>query len=585
MNENIPKNPIQFGVYTSKPHVKWVVLAFTSVFIATGLDRFNVVILQNLTNSIAAPQIVFGTVWFWALTYPVLSFIAQNIWRASGFSGMRWFMGIQATGYQKLYQYLSFHSKDYFNNRFAGALASKITNAVDGIDDFFERFLWQFLPVLIGIFWYTIFTALSFWALGAIIVIWTIIFLLTNAWFAGKLQPRSYKSAEAVSTLKGKVVDSLSNISLVHEHAYLTGESEYINKFIKRMRDAGLSSWNFSEWVLFANGIMIFIFMFLMVCSSIYLFQNKLISIGVVVMVVAIVADLRGQLFFLAQQIRDSARLYGQVEEGLNEILKEHAIVDSAHSSDLKLSHGAVSFESIDFEYENTKVFSNFSIEIPAGQKVGLVGRSGAGKTTFVSLLLRHFDIQNGSIKIDGQNIRDITLNSLRRSIALVPQDVSLFHRTISENISYSNPGATVDEIKKAAKAAQADDFINKLPNKYETLVGERGVKLSGGQKQRIAIARAFLKNAPIIVLDEATSSLDSESEQIIQVSLERLMQKRTVIAIAHRLSTLKEMDRLVVIDDGYVVEDGSPEDLLKKKNGIFKNMWDHQVKGFIVDE
>ncbi|HZE87576.1 MAG TPA: ATP-binding cassette domain-containing protein, partial [Methylomirabilota bacterium] len=217
-------------------------------------------------------------------------------------------------------------------------------------------------------------------------------------------------------------------------------------------------------------------------------------------------------------------------------------------------------------------------------QKVGLVGKSGAGKTTFVSLLLRHFEIQKGDITIDEQNISDVTLESLRRNIAFVPQDTSMFHRTIKENISYSNPDATDEEVRRAAKLANANEFIESLPQKYETLVGERGVKLSGGQRQRIAIARAFLKNAPILILDEATSSLDSESEHAIQESLEKLMKDRTVIAIAHRLSTLKKMDRIIVIKSGKIAEDGNPDDLLEKPNGLFKNMWNHQIKGFITD-
>jgi ATP-binding cassette, subfamily B, bacterial len=252
---------------------------------------------------------------------------------------------------------------------------------------------------------------------------------------------------------------------------------------------------------------------------------------------------------------------------------------------DFNFSKGEVVMDAINFAYENSAVFKNFSITIPAGQKVGLVGRSGAGKTTYVSLLLRHFDTQEGTIMIDGQNIQEVTLESLRRGIAFVPQDTSLFHRTIKENICYGSPQATDEEIKRSAMQAQADRFIQKLPKKYETLVGERGVKLSGGQRQRIAIARAFLKNAPILILDEATSSLDSESEHAIQQSLDKLMQGRTVIAIAHRLSTLKKMNRIVVIENGKIVEDGDPNELLKHPESIFKSMWNHQVRGFIQDE
>lgn len=555
------------------------------VFIATALDRFAIVVLRNLTDSIATAPVNQNAIWRWAIVYPLLFLTAHVVWRTSGFTGMRWFSNFRLTAYQTLYEYLTLHSKDYFNSRFAGALANKIGNAVDGTESVFENVLWRFIPLILGLFWYMIFAWLSDPLLGIILGIWSILFLVANIWFAKKLQPYSYRFAQSLSTLKGSIVDSLSNISIVHEYAHIAGERDYIKKFIKIQRDRGLTEWQMSEWVLVANGVLIFLFMFLMIGTSVYLFQNNAVSVGVVVMVIAIVGELVGQLLFIGMEIKNTTKFYGEAKEGLEEILREHLIVDAPDALDFKFSNGAIAAQSIDFEYENTKVFKDFSLTIPAGQKVGLVGRSGAGKTTFVSLLLRHFDVQQGEIKIDGQSIYQVTLESLRRAIAFVPQDTSLFHRTIRENISYSNPKSSDAEVEHAAKLAQADGFIKKLPNGYDTLVGERGVKLSGGQRQRIAIARAFLKNAPILVLDEATSSLDSESEHAIQVSLEKLMKDRTVIAIAHRLSTLKRMDRIVIIEGGIMVEDGSPDELLKKTYGIFKNIWDHQVQGFIIDE
>lgn len=585
MDQNIAKKPIQFGIFISKLHKKWVIGALFFVLIATGFDRLSLIILRNLTDSIALRPIDMNSVWMWAIAYPILYLIAMWSWRGSGFTGMRWFTNFRLTAYQKLYEYLTLHSKDYFNSRFAGSLTNKIANAVDGMEILFEKMLWQFIPVFTGLIAYIIFAWLSDFRLGLIIGVWSLIFLGINFYFAKKLQPYSYKSAESVSTLKGSIVDSISNISLVHEYAYISGERDYIGKFVKKMRDAELKSWWVFEWTLALNGIMIFIFMSLMIGTSIYLFQNHIISVGVVVMVVAIVGELSSQFVFIGQQIRDTAGYYGQAKEGLEEILSKHIITDVPDAESLVVSKGEIEIDSIDFNYGKSKVFKDFSLTIPNGQKIGLVGRSGAGKTTFASLLLRHFDVAKGSIKIDGQDISKVTLESLRQAIAFVPQDTSLFHRTIRENIGYSNPKATDEEIKKAAKLAQADEFIQKLPNGYDTLVGERGVKLSGGQRQRIAVARAFLKNAPILVLDEATSSLDSESENAIQVSLEELMKDRTVIAIAHRLSTLKKMDRLIIIEGGKIVEDGTTDELLKKTNGIFKKMWDHQVKGFIIDE
>lgn len=584
-DNKIPNDPLLFGLYISKMYKKWAISAVIFVLLATSLSRLTVVVLSYLTDAIAAKPILMQTIWFWAVAYPGLFFIAENTWRMSGVTGMRWFMNFRFSGYQTLYEYLTLHSKDYFNSRFAGSLSNKITHAVDGSQSLFEKILWQFLPLVGGLFWFTAFAFWSDFRLGLIIGVWALIFFGFNVWFAKLLHPRSFATAKAGSVLKGRIVDSLSNISLVHEYAHITGEREYIKNFITKDRDAGLSLWKMSEWMLFVNGFMIFAFMALIVGTSVFLFQENIVSAGVVVMVIAITVKLSDQLLFLGQEIRDATRYYGEAKEGLTEIFTEHLIVDAPHATDLNLTNGTITINAMGFEYDNKKVFEDFSLTIPAGQKVGLVGKSGAGKTTFVSLLLRHFDIQQGSIQIDEQSISAITLESLRRAIAFVPQDTSLFHRTIKENIRYSNPTATEEEVIRAAKFAHADGFIKQLPQGYETLVGERGVKLSGGQRQRVAIARAFLKNAPILILDEATSSLDSQSEHAIQESLDVLMKDRTVIAIAHRLSTLKKMDRILVIKSGKIVEDGNPDDLLKKKNGIFKSMWEHQVKGFIVDK
>jgi ATP-binding cassette, subfamily B, bacterial len=581
--ESIPKKPLLFGLFVSKPHKIWAVSAVVFVLIGVALDSLLVVVLKNLTDSIASTQLDFKSIWFWAIAWSVLYIVSESLWRSSGFAGMRWFMGLRATAYQKLFEYISLHNKDYFNSRFSGALVNKISNAVDGSEYLFERILWKFMPTLASILWFTFIAGIHDIRLGTIIFIWAFIFTAINIFFAKKLQPYSIDFANSQSILKGRMVDSLSNISLIHEQAYLPQEKRYIGGFINKQYKTGIKSWWVSEWILFINQIMIFIFLLAMVISSVYLFQISIITVGAVIMILSIGAQLGFQLFFLGQELRDAARNYAQIQEGLNEVLLPYFIKDDVNAKLLKVSKGHISFEKIDFDYENTKVFNSFSLSIPAAQRVGLVGKSGAGKTTFAALLLRHFETQKGEIKIDNQNIQNVTLDSLRKAISFVPQDTTLFHRTILENISYGSPNALKKEVIQAAKLAQAHDFIAKLPKGYDTLVGERGIKLSGGQRQRIAIARAFLKNSPILVLDEATSSLDSESEHAIQISLDKLLKNKTVIAVAHRLSTLKKMDRIVVVDDGKIIEEGNPSDLLKKKDGAFKNMWEHQVKGFIL--
>jgi ATP-binding cassette subfamily B protein len=263
----------------------------------------------------------------------------------------------------------------------------------------------------------------------------------------------------------------------------------------------------------------------------------------------------------------------------------EPEVKDPSKPEKSRIKKGQLQFDDVKFQHEGSDeaIFDGFSLEIMAGEKVGLVGHSGSGKTTFTRLLLRLSDIDDGQILIDGQNIAKVTQDDLRRSIAYVPQEPLLFHRTIAENISYGKPSASDAEIRKAARDANAAEFIDKLPNGYETLVGERGVKLSGGQRQRIAVARAMLKDAPILVLDEATSALDSESERLIQDALWRLMQGRTAIVIAHRLSTVQRLDRIVVLDDGQIVEQGTHKQLLKT-DGTYARLWAHQSGGFLED-
>jgi len=264
---------------------------------------------------------------------------------------------------------------------------------------------------------------------------------------------------------------------------------------------------------------------------------------------------------------------------------QEPEVLDPVSPEPVRITAGAISFDKVIFSHDGADdaLFDNLNLHIKPGEKIGLVGHSGSGKTTLTRILLRFSDIDGGSITIDGQNIAAITQDDLRRSIAYVPQEPLLFHRSIRENIAYGKPDATDGEIRAAAQKANAADFIEKLPDGYGTMVGERGVKLSGGQRQRIAIARAILKNAPILVLDEATSALDSESELLIQAALNQLMEQRTAIVIAHRLSTIQKMDRILVLEKGTIVEQGSHAELVNKK-GVYAQLWAHQSGGFIED-
>ncbi|MBQ7633166.1 MAG: ATP-binding cassette domain-containing protein [Alphaproteobacteria bacterium] len=308
----------------------------------------------------------------------------------------------------------------------------------------------------------------------------------------------------------------------------------------------------------------------------IYLWYHEKVSIGDVTLVLMLMGMIMDCFTAILGNISTLNTLLGALQAAMMPFVVKHEIVDAPHAKVLKISGGEIEFKNVKFGYDNKKVFNKLSFKIKAGEKIGIVGASGSGKSTLINLLQRAYDIQSGEILIDGQNVTRVKQNSLHEAIALIPQDTSLFHRTVSQNIAYGHLKAKQSEIEQAAKQAYADDFIKELPKGYQTKVGEKGVKLSGGQRQRVAIARAILKNSPILILDEATSALDSESENYIQKAMKKLMKGKTVIAIAHRLSTLKEMDRIIVLDKGKIIEQGKIEDLLKS-GGQFQHLWEIQ--------
>jgi len=506
------------------------------------------------------------------------------IWRTSGFSGMRWITGADAEANKRLFGYLSEHSATYFSDRHAGALVNKISNASSGIERLIGQWLWQFFPLAVGL---TVdlcltYTAHPYFMLS--LLAWVIVYIPANVFFVSRLHKLSFAYAESSSLLKGKMVDSTSNVDTVQYTGSVEYEKRHIGEHIGKQRWTHLREWWWSEWVLVSNGVLLAVFIFSMFAFGMWLISVGEISVGSLVMVIMIDVNLEQRMFFLGQNMTQAVSFYGQVNEGLKELLEPHEIVDKPDAKALIVRDAEIEFGSLDFAYRGKRVFrGNFDLRIKGGEKVGLVGHSGAGKSTLVSLLLRRFDLNEGRITIDGQSIGDMTLDSLRRAVAFVPQSTSLFHRSIIENIRYGRLDATDDEVVAAACLAQADSFIRELPEGYNTKVGERGVMLSGGQRQRISVARAVLRGAPILLLDEATSALDSISETAIQEALVGLMKDKTVIAIAHRLSTLRAMDRLVIIEDGEIVEDGSHEELVAQR-GVYASLWNSQVSGFIPD-
>ncbi len=477
-------------------------------------------------------------------------------------------------------QSMTFHA-----NHFSGSLTSQANKLASAFIDFKSNFVWDVYPLILTIIYAIVAAILVCPPFAAVLSIFTIVFVMVAVFIYRKTAYREEDMASAENKQTGQLADAITNVVNVKSYAREKHEKSRFAKATGRTKAAtmGLAKASFQRNLSlnFVQVITYVTIIILIVMSH----QWFGLNVASVVFLYSVSSTLMGNLWSTSHILRTMNRSFGNAKE-MVEILDMPYIIDDKTDKPLKITKAEIDFEHISFRHEEQKekLFENFTLEIPSGQSVGLVGVSGSGKTTLTKLLLRFADVEKGAIYIDGQDIRDVTQETLREAIAYVPQESSLFHRTIFENIAYGKPGATDEEVFEAARLANADEFIAKLPDGYETMVGERGVKLSGGQRQRIAIARAILKDAPILVLDEATSALDSESEALIQDALMNLMEGRTSIVVAHRLSTIAGLDEIVVLDDGKIVEQGTHQELLSK-NGEYKKLWSRQSGAFLEDK
>lgn len=578
---DIPRTPIRFWWFYSMRHKHLMVFATIAVLGAALLVSFINLIYKYFVDSIVAND--YKLVVILVLLYPLAVFLEHIFWRASGFIGMEWVVRAERDVYNSMVAYTMRHSHGYFINRFAGSLLSKVDNVAEANNKFIHDYLWQYLDTVVILLVSFVLVFRVDLIAGILFLALLVLLVLVNKKLAPKQRKLSRRNAETYTTLRGYIVDTFTNIMAVRHHASAPYEERKLGGHVEDSKVAHKRSWFYSEMVQVVNNVLLFIFAVIIMYILTMRWQAGAITPGDLVLVIAIFSSITGILTRLGRSFNETAKAYGKLEEGLSELIIDHEITDSNESSKLKLSGGSITFEQLNFAYDADHVFKKLHLEIRPGERVGLVGPSGAGKTTLVSLLLRQHEVTDGAILIDGQNIAEVTQDSLRNAIAVVPQEPLLFHRSIKENIAYAKPRATQKEIEVVAKMAEAHSFIRALPEGYNTLVGERGVKLSGGQKQRIAIARAMLKDAPVLVLDEATSALDSESEVAIQKALHTLMEGKTVLAIAHRLSTLREMDRIIVLENGCVVEDGTHEELARA-GGTYQRLWEHQAGGFLQE-
>ncbi len=477
------------------------------------------------------------------------------------------------------------HSTSFFSNNFSGSLASSFGRFVRALDGFntliyfnVSTNLVRFISSIMIVSFYVPF-------LGVALFFWIIVFISTVFFLVKKYRmPLSIEVAKLESEISGKNSDVYSNINSVKMFAQEKFERKYFDVTVEKLFKARSQSWFMWLKVNMVQSILVTLLEVFALYFMAKMWINGNITIGTIVLIQGFLLQIYINLWNVGNVIQDFFRYLADSNDMIEILEKKLDIQDPQKPEKVKISKGEIEFKNLSFDYiksDTQKLFKNFNLKINSGERIGLVGESGAGKSTFVNLLLRFMDPESGKVLIDGQDISKITQNNLRKNIAYVSQDPLLFHRSLRENISYGNQNATEKEFLQAVKNANAEGFIKNFPEKFETLVGERGVKLSGGQKQRITIARAMLKRSPILILDEATSALDSKAEVFIQEALEKLMKNRTTIVIAHRLSTLRKMDKILVLHEGQIVESGSHEHLLKQK-GKYSELWEHQSGGFL---
>lgn len=484
-----------------------------------------------------------------------------------------------------LYTYLQYHAPRYFGSHFAGALAHRISETAMSVNHTTWAVLFDFWPILVT-FAVSIGLLLNVHqGLGLFVAGWVFIYVSISYWLATRCKPYAQSFAETRSLVNGKIVDAVTNILNAKLFARLGFEREFLDGFLETEVQAGRRTFWYMERVRWFQFIAAAMLKIGTIYYALTLWDGGLIGVGDFTMSVGLALLIISDARNLTRRFLEFFEYVGNVANGVETIVRSHEIVDVPGAVPLNVTQGRIEFRNVRFGYQpDQPVFDGLNVVIEPGQRVGLVGFSGSGKSTFVSLMLRNYQPQSGQILIDGIDIQQVQLDSLHEQVSLIPQDPTLFHRSLKENIGYGRLQADDAAIEAAARMAHADQFIRGMPEGYDSLVGERGVKLSGGQRQRIAIARVMLKDAPILILDEATSSLDSVTEKTIQENLDRAMGRKTVIAIAHRLSTIAHLDRILVFDRGRIVEDGGHDQLLARK-GVYYRLWTMQAGGFLPEE
>jgi ATP-binding cassette subfamily B protein len=586
--KNLPDKLTPF-VWRYLKNKKWYLAGFIFTALVWAIEMslspyLLKMIIDTVTRKLANQTQMIAALILPATIYASMSIIINLNFRLYDYVNLQLYPYIRSAIERDVICYLLHHSPNFFQNTFAGALTKKITDLMEHIEPLIsipnEWFYPRLFAAIIacGTLYHVVHPLFS-----AILFLWALLFVSLSYVASKGAEHYSRLFSENISQLSGSVSDSVSNVMSTKLFDNIPHEVSTIDAILHRVvkSDRKLSWYNLK--INFLQGLGGSILIASMLIALIYGLKLGWVSAGDFALVLTLSISFMWGIHDMGKQMQRYSKVIGTCNQALSIIKQPHEIIDLPNAQPLQMTQGRLSFNEVSFHYEhNQPLFKKLSITINPGEKVGLVGYSGGGKSTFIKLILRLMEIQSGKILIDDQNIKNVTQSSLRRQIGTIPQEPELFHRSIMENIKFARIDATDEEVIDAAKKAHCHDFIMDLPQQYQSLVGERGVKLSGGQKQRIAIARAFLKSAPILILDEATSSLDSLTENDIHAALHDVMANKTTIVIAHRLSTLKDMDRILVFVNGEIIEDGSLDALLKNQHGHFYKLWQMQAQGFI---
>ena len=591
MNALAPRKPPQVPLLPDRP------VAFLWHYVCVRPWHFGGLLLLIVSAATCAVAVQYGMkllvdamaqgssdrgaadVWFPLGLFICLIVVENVFWRLGGWLGCRTVVASVVDIRVDLFKHLTGHPMRYFTEHFAGSLGNRISALGAAAGSIYGGLAWKIVPPIVDFIGAVVVLLTVDWRMAVALILFVAIVAALITGFGIRGRSKHQRFAAQSARVGGELVDAVSNVWTIKAFSARDREAERLGNEIGYEAKAQRRSWMYLEKARVMHDICLSVMAGGMLIWAIDLWVGGEVTAGDVVLVSALTFRILHGSRDLALALVDATQQIGAIDDTLRIIVQPHGLEDT--DAQLMLAEGDITFDDISFGYSNRgMLFEHLDLHIPAGQKVGVVGPSGAGKSTLIQLLQRLDDVHAGRILIDGQNIRSVSQNSLREKIAVVPQETALFNRTIRDNIRYGRPEATDEDVVEAARRAFCDAFIRELPQGYDTLVGERGVMLSGGQRQRLGIARAFLKDAPILILDEATSALDTQSEGEIQAALNNLVHNRTVVAVAHRLSTLASFDRIIVLRNGLIIEDGTPMEL-RSRGGAFDALWRMQAEGF----